>query len=395
MTVPRPLAGRYAFAQRIRGTQRTIIWIARDRVTGRNVLASVLPAPRAAALEPIVGIEHPHAASVLGVFEAAAPDEIPDDGPLEADARVAVAEYLDGGSLQQRLDAGPVSVENAVDWTATIADALTLLHEHAGVHGAISPRSILVIRPNRAVVPMLVHLLVPPSGAYCSPERVTGAGPSEADDTWRSAATLYTALSRRPPFRGETRTELARAIVRGAPRPLAHIDSNLRAILERALSHEPRRRFPGAAALRDALREWMDQTGAQSLGDFVPVEAIPGTAEMPQNVGDLSLVAALARPDSPEATAPLTVHSVEPGPAAKATYDRTERAAFEDISQEKTPTAGAAPTSAPPHARRDGSRTSRGSALRETSTLASRQRRRSSPSQRQLPLESAWSRVAA
>ena len=312
MLVPRPLAGRYAFTKRIRGTQRTIIWLARDQRTGGRVVASILPAPRAAALEPALDLSHVHAASILRVIDSPARDEVPGDEAIDTDARVVVAEYIEGRSLQQRIDAGPVSTETAVEWIASVADALALFHARGAVHGAVSPRALIVVRSEPAIVPILTHLIVPPSGAYCSPERVTGGGPSETDDAWALAATLYSALSRRAPFRGASRTELAQAIVAASPAPLRDVDARLWDIVARGLAAEPTMRLSTVAGLRDALRDWMDQTGALSLGDFAPVAALVGASEPPPNVGDLSLVAALAQPESAEAMAPFRVDTVVP-----------------------------------------------------------------------------------
>lgn len=307
MLVSRPLAGRYAFTKRIRGTQRTIIWLARDQRTGHSVVASVLPGPRAAALEPALDLSHVHAASILRIVDSPERDEIPGDEPVDPGARVVVAEHIPGRSLQQRLDAGPVATETAVEWIASIADALSLLHARGAVHGAVSPRALIVIRSEPAVVPILTHLIIPPSGAFCSPERVTGGGPSEIDDSWALAATLYAALSRRAPFQGASRKELAQAIVQASPERLGDLDPRLWDITRRSLLSDPKERLSTAAGIRDALRDWMDQTGARSLGDFAPVTALVGASEPGPNVGDLSLVAALERPESAEATAPFRI----------------------------------------------------------------------------------------
>lgn len=323
--MPRPLAGRYAFARRIRGTQRTIIWIARDQTTGSHVVASVLSGARATGLARAVGITHPNAATVLDVVDRTDADELPDEDPKAPDARVVIAEYVEGRSLQQRLEAGPIALETAVEWSAAIADALATLHGRGAVHGALSPRAILAVRPEPAVVPLLTHLVVPPSGAYCSPERVTGAGPSASDDVWALGATLYTAIARRPPFHGASRTELARSIVAATPKALDDVDTDLWAIVARALSREPAERFESAAALRDALNEWTEMTGRHSMGDFAPVAAMVGLSEEPPNVGDLSLVAALASPDSAEAMAPL-MPSIDPGGVRDAHSDPRELA---------------------------------------------------------------------
>lgn len=312
MSSPRPLAGRYAFVRRVPGTHRTLIWIARDRETGRLVVASVLPGPRAAGLEPALFLDHPHAASLLSVLEAPSPEEIPEEEPLLPDNRVAVAEYVEGRSLQDRLDAGPITVESAVDWVQSVADVLTVLHNHAAVHGAISTKTVVVVRPNQGSVPILAHLISPPSGAYCSPERVTGSGPSEADDTWALAVVLYTALSRHTPFHGATRTELARAIVRGNPPPIHGVDPGFGGILSRALSADLERRFASAAEFGAALRIWMERAGRHNLGNFAPVTAVVGPPEPIHTVGDLSLAAAFALPDTREALAPFESAEARP-----------------------------------------------------------------------------------
>src|SRR4051812_33483714 len=106
MAVPRPLAGRHAFARRIRGTQRTIIWIARDERTRSNVVASVLSGARAAGLAEAVGLTHPNAAAILEIIERLDADELPAEEPPAPDSVVVVAEHFEGRSLQQRLEAG-------------------------------------------------------------------------------------------------------------------------------------------------------------------------------------------------------------------------------------------------------------------------------------------------
>lgn len=301
----RPLGGRYTFVKNLRSAAKTITWLAHEKVTTTDVVASVVPKPRAAGLAPILGARHEHLATILDLIEHPDPEEIPSSEPIPDGAVVAVAEYVRGHTLGARLDVGPLAVEDAVEWAARLADGLALIHRRGGVHGAISPRAILVSRSDRGTVPLLTQLVVPPSGAYCGPERVTGAGPSIVDDLWALVATLYSALSRRAPFHGATRTDLARAIVAAEPAPLEGVDGDLAEIVRRGLSRDPQARFDTAVSLRGALRDWMERTGARSLGDFAPVSTAVGPAELVPNVGDLSLVAALAQPDTAEARAPV------------------------------------------------------------------------------------------
>lgn len=301
----RPLGGRYKFVKSLRGTAKTITWLAHESSTGTDVVASAIAKQRGAGLAPILRARHEHIATILDIVEFPDKKEIPSEEALPEGSVVAVAEYIRGQSLGSRLDVGPLAVEDAVEWAARVADALALVHRRGGVHGAVSPRAIVVARPDRGLIPQLTHLVVPPSGAYCAPERVTGGGPSIPDDIWALVATLYSALSRRAPFHGATRTELARAIVAAEPEPLDGIDTDLAELVHRGLSRDPKNRFDTAMALQGALRDWMERTGARSLGDFAPVSTAVGPAEPVPNVGDLSLVAALAAPDTDQARAPM------------------------------------------------------------------------------------------
>jgi serine/threonine protein kinase len=301
----RPLGGRYKFVKSLRGTAKTITWRAHESSTGTDVVASIVAKQRGSGLAPILRARHEHLSTILDIIEVPDKREVPTEEALPEGSVVVVAEYIRGQNLGSRLDVGPLAVEDAVEWVARIADGLALIHRRGGVHGAVSPRAIIVARPDRSLIPQLTHLVVPPSGAYCAPERVTGGGPSIPDDIWALVATLYSALSRRAPFHGATRTDLARAIVAAQPEPLDGVDADLAEIVLRGLSREPKSRFESATALQGALRDWMERTGARSLGDFAPVSTTTAPMEPVPNVGDLSLVAALAAPDTVEARAPM------------------------------------------------------------------------------------------
>src|SRR5204863_5862639 len=164
MEGPRPLGGRYKFVKNLRGTAKSTTWLAHEHATGTDVVASVVTKPRAGGLSPILRARHEHLATILDVIEQPDPAEVPTDEALPEGAAIAVAEYVRGQSLGSRLDVGPLAVEDAVEWTARVADALALIHRRGGVHGAISPRAIVVSRPDRGIVPQLTHLVVPPSG---------------------------------------------------------------------------------------------------------------------------------------------------------------------------------------------------------------------------------------
>lgn len=253
-----PLAGRYRFSKTIQVTSKSAIWLATDTQSGKPVVASALGASRLAGLDRVVGFEHPHLASLLALVPNPAPSELPWEGaPIQA-AAVAIAEFVAGKTLQARLKDAAIESEEAVGWVYGLAEAVGALHAHGGLHGAISPRGVMVEPRGGRIAPVLTQLLTAPNGPYCAPERLRGGGPSAADDTWALAGVLYTALTGAPVFSGTTREELI-ANMEAGPLPLASFgldDELLRDLMARALAPEPSRRIVTVEALRDELDDW-------------------------------------------------------------------------------------------------------------------------------------------
>ena len=132
------------------------------------------------------------------------------------------------------------------------------MHQFGGLHGAISPRCIVVEPRGSEVAPVLTQLLAAPNGPYCAPERLRGGGPDAADDVWALHALLYAALTGAAPFSGTTREELVASMEQG-PKALAQLgldDELLARILVRGLVPDRGNRVADAATLRDELDEW-------------------------------------------------------------------------------------------------------------------------------------------
>jgi TolB-like protein len=93
---------------------------------------------------------------------------------------------------------------------------------------------------------------------YMSPEQVSGREVDQRSDLFSLGTMLYEMASGERPFRGDSSVELASAILRDAPRPLAGQRHDLPATLvravERCLEKSAAARFASARELRDALR---------------------------------------------------------------------------------------------------------------------------------------------
>jgi serine/threonine protein kinase len=153
---------------------------------------------------------------------------------------VLVVEYFADGTLEDRLDAGPLSVEDAVRLGISLANALSYMHAEGVLHRDLKPSNIAL---TAAGAPRLLDFglalltdssrgerRVAGTRAYLPPEAFHGATSSAAFDLWalacvlreavaggeRSsafAAVLARALARAPELRYQSGPELAAALV--------------------------------------------------------------------------------------------------------------------------------------------------------------------------------------
>ena len=252
------LAGRYRFSKR-RGAKGSTTWVAVDERDDREVIASALPMARLAALEGTVGLKHAHLATIVDVVHDPSADELPAEARGPKFAGVAVAELVAGQALAEVLKSGPLEPGRAVEVIAATCAAVATLHRAGGVHGAISPRNVVLEPEGGRKGPVLAHFVANASGAYCSLERVNGGGPSPEDDVWALFALLQAALVGRPPFEAKTRAELADKIVQGTAKRLRSVgieDDALQKIIDDGFASASAQRTRSLSGLEKALEAW-------------------------------------------------------------------------------------------------------------------------------------------
>ena len=93
------------------------------------------------------GIRHPN---IVDIY---------DSGVTEGGAPYIVMEFLEGETLRQVLDRGPVALDDMLDWGSQVAEALSAAHTHGVIHRDVKPDNLFLVadprRPGRKQVKVL------------------------------------------------------------------------------------------------------------------------------------------------------------------------------------------------------------------------------------------------
>ncbi|MGM9481130.1 protein kinase domain-containing protein [Roseateles sp. NT4] len=263
-----PQLGRFRLLQRLGEGAQATVWLAHDPLLDREVAVKLLKA----AAEPGSVDEWLHEARA--VSRLTHPNIVP---VFEADTQggrsYLVFEYVSGGTLSQRLRAGPLpTTPEAVTYLLGILDGLTAAHSAGLVHRDLKPSNILLdARGRPRVMDFGIAARVSNDAnaksrivgtpGYISPEAARGAPPHPQMDVFAAAIMLAEMLSGQrlnhdpDPWRTIQRVQTSDLML---PSGLdSSVDDALRAIVQRGLAREPSARWPSAALMRDALAAWL------------------------------------------------------------------------------------------------------------------------------------------
>ena len=206
-------------------------------------------------------LNHPHICTIHEVGEA--------DGT----AFIAM-EFVEGRSLRERVDEGPLLMGEAVRLGIQAADALAHAHEHGVVHRDFKAANAIVGENGRLKVvdfglarrddPRLSDATtmasVVPAGAVAgtpyamAPEQVRGEAADARTDVWALGVLLYELATGARPFSGQSVPELLSSILTKPPSPpLLRVPVQLTAVITRCLEKDPARRYQRAEEVRAAL----------------------------------------------------------------------------------------------------------------------------------------------
>ncbi|MEM9065383.1 MAG: protein kinase [Planctomycetota bacterium] len=231
--------GPYSIEREIGRGGMGVVYLARDPRLDRAVAIKALPdevASDPARLErfereakALAQLNHPNIAGIHGIEE-------------QESRRYLVLEYVEGETLADQLDRGPIGPDEAIELACQIARGIAAAHDAGIVHRDLKPANIKITPEGEAKVldfglardeggtstsgiseaatltSPVQHSPTTPgvilgTAAYMSPEQARGRRVDKRTDIWSFGVVLYEMLTGASPFVGETATDSIGAIL--------------------------------------------------------------------------------------------------------------------------------------------------------------------------------------
>jgi Tol biopolymer transport system component len=281
------------------------VYRARDTRLGREVAVKVLPENLAGDSGRLARFEQEaRAASALNHPNVVTLHDIGAEGEIH----YLAMELVDGPTLRELLDEGPMPIRRLLEIAAPVAEALAKAHAAGIVHRDLKPENVMVSRDGYAKVldfglaklvelpseevsndPTMAGATTP--GAvigtvgYMSPEQASGKKVDFRTDLFSFGTILYEMATGRRAFRRPTSAETLVAVLRDEPEPITvpgsvPFPAPLRWAIERCLAKDPEDRYASTrdlardlATLRDRLSETTlsGETAAAGLEPAAPI----------------------------------------------------------------------------------------------------------------------------
>jgi serine/threonine protein kinase/tetratricopeptide (TPR) repeat protein len=215
-------------------------------------------------------LTHPHIATIHDVIEF-------------EDAPMIVMEYVPGESLDALLRSRRPTIDDAINWTLQIADALGAAHAHDVIHCDIKPANVRLTpdgiikvldfgvarirslktagisspqhptQATTAITPTAVG--TPP---YMAPEQFLSQAVDPRTDLYALGVVLFEMLAGRRPFDAPDTVGISLQVLSGDRPSLVSLNpavpKALADVVSRAMARLPAERFASASAMSDALR---------------------------------------------------------------------------------------------------------------------------------------------
>jgi len=199
-----------------------------------------------------------------------------------------VMEFLEGETLERRLEKGPLPPEQTIRYGAQIADALARAHKLGITHRDLKPANIMMTKSGAKLLdfglatqsgpaPLAEALtqmtqehskltsagMIVGTFQYMAPEQLEGKPADARTDIFAFGEVLYEMATGKSAFSGTSRASLIAAILTTEPPPTTQIQPltpiTLERVVKKCLAKDPDDRWQSAADLASEL-QWMNST---------------------------------------------------------------------------------------------------------------------------------------
>lgn len=202
---------------------------------------------------------------------------------LDEELGFLAMEFLEGETVQARLQKRPLPLPDALDIAMQAAQGLQAAHERAIVHRDIKSSNIMLTL--KGGVKIMDFGLARIAGrtrltqagsaigtpAYMSPEQARGGEVGRQSDLWSLGVVLYEMVTGRLPFRGENESTVVHSILHDDPEPVtalrAGIPLELDRIIGKALAKDAGERYQHAEDFLVDMKNLRNRLGQGSTGE--------------------------------------------------------------------------------------------------------------------------------
>jgi eukaryotic-like serine/threonine-protein kinase len=288
------IAGKYRIIQKIGEGGMGVVYKALDTKLDRPVALKFLPTEM--TRDPASKkrfIQEAKAAAALSHPNITIVHEIGED-----DGQTFIAmEYIEGQTLREKIEAGPLEIEEAVGIASQVAEGLKEAHDRGIIHRDIKPANIMLTKKKQAKImdfglaklswgaDLTTPSMIMGTIAYMSPEQARGESVDEQTDIWSLGCVLYEMLTGQRPFRSAHNQAAIYSILNEEPEPILRLRKDLpedaERILKTCLQKDPPDRYKDMEAFLSDLK-YLDKMGrTQTLLPVVARKEIPSIAVLP------------------------------------------------------------------------------------------------------------------
>ncbi|BCK87301.1 serine/threonine-protein kinase PknD [Sideroxyarcus emersonii] len=273
MTIKR--IGRFTIIRELGRGAQGAVYLAYDPQLDRQVAIKTLR-PGAAQTEILL-----REARIVSKLQHANIVPLHDAGESDGSAYLVCA-YIEGGTLATMLQHGALPAVKSAEIACYLLDALEYAHQHGVMHLDIKPANIMIGQRGQ---PMLTDFgiarliqgqseasrEVVGSPQYMAPESINGEGVNASSDLYSLGIVLYEMVTGVVAFQGENVMQILNRVAHEpVAAPSAHnaeLDEKLEAIILKSVGKRREERYPDAAAMRAALKEYLGGIGEAAAND--------------------------------------------------------------------------------------------------------------------------------